>query len=64
MIKVKSEVKTYVEKYSGQEEETITVESHWNIDSLIGLSVGGRVVYVDAKELEAAIRNATNTARF
>jgi hypothetical protein len=64
MIKVKSEVKTYVDKYSGQEEETITVESHGNIDSLVGLSIGGRVLYVQARDLEAAIKNATNTVRF
>jgi hypothetical protein len=64
MIKVKSEVKTCVEKYSSQEEEIITVESHNNIDSLVGLYIGGRMVYVDARELKAAIDNATNTARF
>ena len=63
MIKVKSEVKLYDENVEVQE-EVLAVSSHWNQNELIGLDIGGRVLYVAAKDLEAAIRNATNTSKF
>ncbi len=63
MIKVKSEVRLYDENTETQEEK-LTVSSHWNQNELVGLDIGGRVLYVVAKDLEAAIKNATNSARF
>ena len=63
MIQVRNEVKSYDEKVDA-EEEPVVVENHWNQDSLVALTIGGRKVYVVAKDLLAAIHNATNTARF
>jgi hypothetical protein len=63
VIKVKSEVKTY-EENTDNREGPMLVESHWNQRELVGLSIdGGRMVYVVASDLQAAIQNATNTAR-
>lgn len=44
--------------------ETLTVESHWNSSNLVTLAVGSMKIAVTAKDLIAAIANATNVARF
>ena len=40
------------------------VHSHWNRTSCVVLVVEGKHYTVSAKELEAAIKNATNTAKY
>ncbi len=42
---------------------TITVESHWNRNTLVVLQANGKRLTVSADDIMAAIRNATNTAR-
>ena len=39
------------------------VRSHWNHDSMVIIEVGKEKVSVSARELQAAIANATNTVR-
>jgi hypothetical protein len=46
------------------EEHQITVRSHWNRDAFIELEIEGKRYTVVASDLEAAITNAHNTARF
>lgn len=46
-------------------ERPLVVRSHWNRDDLVILRLGdGEEIAVRAKELRAAVENATNTARF
>lgn len=47
-----------------KEAKPITVKSHWNRCEFVVLEMHGVEVTVSARELEAAIKNATNTARF
>jgi hypothetical protein len=66
MIKVSSEVTIY--ETNGKENSVpmpvLSVASHWNRDSLVILEIAGQKVTVSAKDLQAAITNATNTVRY
>jgi hypothetical protein len=63
MIKVKNEVKSYDDNLDAHP-EPLVVENHWNSDSMVVLYIGYQKVTVSARDLEAAIKNATNTVRF
>ena len=66
MIKVDNEVNIYEDH--GQEvplgNKRLHVESHWNRNEMVVLTIGEERVTVSAKDLEAAIANARNSARF
>lgn len=68
MIKVESEVEIY--ELDRRETKMIDgpkliVQSHWNLDYMVILKFGdGPSITVSAKDLLAAIHNATNSARF
>lgn len=65
MVKVSNEVDIY--EINGLESKaplsTLLVKSHWNRSALIVLEVAGQKLTVAATDLQAAILNATNTAR-
>lgn len=66
MIKVANEITVY--EVNGKKTDivptpTMAVLSHWNQNSLVVLDVAGTKVTVAARDLQAAIHNATNTAR-
>lgn len=42
----------------------LEVSSHWNDDAWVSLTFGGKKITVNAKDLLAAVDNATNTHRF
>lgn len=63
MIKVKNEVRSFDANLDATD-EPLCVESHWNDKDLVVLSIGYKTVTVSARDLEAAIKNATNTNRF
>ena len=64
MIKSVNEITTYPEvKISGKDEK-IYVENHWNDSAKVLLKCGEKEYIILAKDLLAAIANATNTARF
>ena len=52
-----------VEVKLGETKPTIIVKSHWNRDALVVLEVDDEKYTVSARELTAAIENATNTKR-
>lgn len=63
MIKVRNEVTIYEKEgkdATGCPLPTIEVVSHWNRDSLVVLIIDGARVTVSARDLQAAIVNATN----
>lgn len=64
-IKVSNEIKLF--KKDGESvpvgEPALIVESHWNYDTLIHLKYGDLDIVVPAKDLKAAIANATNISR-
>ena len=66
MIKVINEVS--IHEIDGKETSVptpvLTVLSHWNHDSLVVLHTDGKKITVSARELQAAITNATNVVRF
>jgi hypothetical protein len=43
---------------------SISVESHWNDDKRVNIIIGKKSYTVLAKDLRAAIENATNTRRW
>ena len=64
MIKVTNEVNVY--EVNGSEPKpgerpTVLVRSHWNRSNLVVLEIGDLRLAVTAADLQAAIRNATNT---
>lgn len=66
MIKVSNEITIYEingEKTTIVPMPMMSVLSHWNQDSLVVLDVADRKVTVSARDLRAAIDNATNVAR-
>ena len=66
MIKVQCEVKVY-EKVGGgdsSDSEPIFVDSHWNEDRKVYITIQGVKVVVVAQDLIAAINNCTNSGRF
>lgn len=67
MIEVESKVRCY--EIDGKDTPMIDtpriiVRGHWNIDTFVVLEIDGKRYTVSAKDLHAAINNATNTARF
>jgi hypothetical protein len=58
-VKVTNEVPTYDEPAT----PSVRVHSHWNEPSKVVLEVKGEKATVGVAEIEAAIRNASNTAR-
>ena len=46
------------------ESEVIEVKNHWSANTLVVLVVDGKSFTVSVKEMEAAIKNATNTAKY
>ena len=67
MIKVYNEIKIYevdeVELKSITDVQPLIVKSHWNNSAVVVLEINGTKYTVVAKDLKAAIDNATNTAR-
>jgi hypothetical protein len=63
MIKVSNAISVY--EVDGKEAisdgPTIEVRSHWSRQSMVVLKVNGQSLTVIATDLEAAIRNATNS---
>ena len=66
MIKVEQMVGVY--EHNGKaipvgKSEEIGISSHWNRDSMVVIEVGDETFTVNADDLLAAIKNATNTNR-
>ncbi|MCP4651488.1 MAG: hypothetical protein GY853_15600 [PVC group bacterium] len=67
MIKVENTVKIYEMngEETASEDKNVKISSHWNRNELVNIKITGvAMITVSAKDLESAIRNATNTARF
>ncbi len=68
MIQVTNAVHVYevdgVPTKVGDEGAVVEVNSHWNEAGMVVLVVGGKRMKVRADDLLAAVKNATNTARF
>lgn len=65
MLRVLNEVT--VHEINGKETSStqpVIVKNHWNDPALVLVTVAGVEVTVSATELAAAVKNATNTARF
>lgn len=66
MIKSSNEVDIY--EVDGQESAVpvprLLVSNHWNRDSLVVLEVHGKRLTVSARDLQAAIANATNVNKW
>jgi len=67
MLKVRNEVPTY--EVDGREKSSVdgkplVVDSHWNRNEFVRLKYGEADITVCARDLQAAIANAINTARF
>lgn len=58
MIKVINKIPAY--RNDGYRETECSVESHWDDNELIWITVGKEKARVLAADLEAAIKNATN----
>jgi hypothetical protein len=63
-ITVQSDVRTYEDGFEPNKTKIVIVRSHWNNDKMVELVVGTETVRVLARDLQAAIENATNTNRF
>ena len=62
-IKVSNELKVYEingVKMIAIPQPTITIRSYWNGDDRVVLEIDGKSYTLIARELEVAIRNATN----
>jgi hypothetical protein len=65
MIEVTNEIKVYENKGKPEEKLKIYIGSHWNDDKMVNIILPGfNALTVLAKDLKAAIDNATNSARF
>jgi len=42
----------------------VEINNHWNNDKIVVIVIEGKSLELSAKELKAAIDNATNTARY
>lgn len=58
------EITCSVESYDDPVQPSILVQSHWNDDKMVVIEIGDEKRSIMAKDLKAAIDNATNTARF
>ena len=67
MIKVVNKVRVYEvndkEIDNIKDEKTLEVSSHWSIDRFVVLKINDVKITVSAHDLEAAIKNATNTIK-
>jgi hypothetical protein len=43
---------------------TVTIKSHWNDQTLVVLEIDGKNYSMNTMDIQAAIQNATNSARF
>lgn len=65
MITVQNTIKIYENGGKEENEKSIIVHSHWNRNEMVDIEFPGfNKLTVCAKDLIAAINNATNTARF
>ena len=53
-----------IQSYDDDHKPTLEVRNHWNDRQMVVLELEGTKITVLASDLEAAIRNCTNTARF
>jgi len=66
MINVESKIRCYEvndEEIQGLDYPTIKITNHWNEHEFVVLVINGNTYTVSAKDLKAAIENATNVAR-
>lgn len=65
MIKVSNTLTVYEvdgrDQFGQKDAPTITVSAHWNRRALVVVKVDGKEYAVLADDLDAAVRNATNT---
>ena len=67
MIRVNSQVKIYEIDATEVEvsyDKSIRIENHWNMNDRVVLHVGEKAYTVSARDLKAAIENATNVSRY
>ena len=65
MIEVLNVIRAFPEQLEGTSGvHSLTVKSHWNDSSKVVLMVEGCAVTVYVKDLQAAIENSVNVARF
>lgn len=64
MVTVKCTIKTQEDSVGEYEADEVLIESHWNRPELVRLVIDGKVAVVSARDLIAAVKNATNTARY
>jgi len=57
-------VTNQVNSYDTPAKASMRVLSHWNDNNMVVLVVDEKEITVSAKDIIAAINNATNTARF
>lgn len=53
-----------VESYDDPIKPSILVYNHWNDKQMVVLEIGEQKITVKASDLEAAIKNCTNTGRY
>jgi hypothetical protein len=53
-----------VESYDNPAKPPMLVNNHWNDNNMVELIIGDEKIIVLAKDLQAAIENCTNTARY
>jgi hypothetical protein len=53
-----------IDNYDEPAKASILVNSHWNNDKLVVLEIEDIKITVKARDLETAIKNCTNTARY
>lgn len=59
MVKIINEIPTYDES----ETPCVRVHSHWNRADMVVIEIADKKVTVAASDINAAVKNATNTAR-
>ena len=53
-----------VESYDDPVKPSIIIHSHWHDNQKVILEIGEQKITVKASEMEAAIKNCTNTAKW
>lgn len=66
MINVTNKLKVYeVDRKESQiNGPEITVSSHWNRQEFVNLTINDKTYTILAKDLEAALKNSTNIAKY
>ena len=54
----------YIAKSKVGAKPELTIKNHWNDDKIVVIEIGSQSYEFLARELRAAIDNATNTARY